>query len=297
MVVESPARRAIGSCLSVKIPSLNWENIVGSPAGRRALCVTILHTRGMGPNAPGDQQRAPQPDIFWRRRVIALALGIAIIGLLAWAVNGVVGGSNATSSAADAGHPKSVTVPQASAPVTPSVAPSGVGVSAPASASNSAGPGHSPTPTPSPTRKTVTTAHTGDGCGPGDIVITLSAASYSYGPGVLPMFDAAVVSTSAHPCPFDIGAKEGVRLVITSGPARVWASSDCLVGAGTRITRLARGVPTTLHISWDRKTSVPGCQPAASVARPGTYTATVYSGLIRSNTVVFVLRGAGVAVP
>jgi hypothetical protein len=143
----------------------------------------------------------------------------------------------------------------------------------------------------------VTTAHTGDGCGPGDIVITLSAASYSYGPGVLPKFDAAVVSTSAHPCPFDIGAKEGVRLVITSGPARVWASSDCLVGAGTRITRLARGVPTTLYISWDRKTSVPGCQSAASVARPGTYTATVYSGLIRSNTVVFVLRGAGVAVP
>jgi hypothetical protein len=281
----------------VKIPSLNWENVAGSPAGRRALYVTILHTRGMGPNAPRDQQRAPQPDIFWRRRVIALALGIAIIGLLAWAVNGVVSGSNATSSAADVGHPKSATVPPASAPVTPSVTPSGFGASGQASAANSPGPSHSPTPSPSPTRKTVTTAHTGDGCVAGDIVITLTAASDSYGSGVLPNFAAAVVSTSVHPCAFDIGAKEGVRLVIKSGPARVWASSDCPAGAGTRITHLARGVPTTLHISWDRKTSVPGCLSAASVARPGTYTATVYSGLIRSNTVVFVLRGAGIAVP
>jgi hypothetical protein len=251
----------------------------------------------MGPNAPRDQQRAPQPDIYWRRRVIALALGIAIIGLLAWAVNGVVSGSNATSSAADVGHPKSVTVPPASAPVTPSVAPSGFGASAQASVANSPGPSSSPTPSPSPTRKTVTTAHTGDGCVAGNIVITLTAASDSYGSGVLPNFGATVVSTSAHTCAFDIGAKEGVRLVIKSGPARVWASSDCPASAGTRITHLARGVPTTLHISWDRKTSVPGCQSAASVARPGTYTATVYSGLIRSNTVVFVLRGAGIAVP
>jgi hypothetical protein len=297
MVVKSPARRAFRVCLSVKIPSLSCENVMGSPAGRRALYVTILHTRGMGPNAPRDQQRAPQPDIFWRRRLIALALGIAIIGLLAWAVNGVVGGSNATSSAADVGHPKTATVPQASTPVTPTVAPSGVGAFAQASATNSPGPSHSPTPTPSPTRKTVTTAHTGDGCVARDVVITLTAASYSYGSGVLPNFDATVVSTSAHTCAFDIGAKEGVRLVIKSGPARVWASSDCPGGAGTRITHLARGVPTMLHISWDRKTSVPGCQSAASVARPGTYTATVYSGLMRSNTVVFVLRGAGVAVP
>ena len=35
-----------------------------------------------------------------------------------------------------------------------------------------------------------------------------------------------------------------------------------------------------------------------TVARPGTYTATVYSGLVTSNTVVFVLRGpVGVAQP
>jgi hypothetical protein len=85
--------------------------------------------------------------------------------------------------------------------------------------------------------------------------------------------------------------------VIKSGPARVWGSSDCTSGGGSQVTKLARGVPYMLHISWNRKTSVPRCRLAATVARPGTYTATVWSGQLNSNTLVFVLRGQGVAEP
>jgi hypothetical protein len=252
----------------------------------------------MGMNAPRDQQRAPEPDVFWRRRVIALALGIAILGLLAWAVSGVVGGGNAASPTADAGHMTGRATP---------ALPSGASSSAPASAqpaasartptpSPSPSTSASPTPTPTPTRKTVTTAHSGSGCLAGDVVISLTAADYSYGARVLPQFEVAIVSTAAQTCTFDVGAKS-VRLVIHSGPARVWGSADCVAGTGAQITRLARGVPTVLHISWDRKTSVPGCRLARAVARPGTYTVTAYSGKLSSNTLVFVLRGAGIAEP
>jgi hypothetical protein len=129
------------------------------------------------------------------------------------------------------------------------------------------------------------------------VVISLIAARYSYGSGAVPQFDVSVVSTAApRTCTFDVGAKH-VRLVIKSGPARVWGSSDCTPGAGSQVTRLARGVPFMLHISWNRKTSVPHCRLAATVARPGTYTATVWSGQLNSNTLVFVLRGKGVAEP
>lgn len=248
----------------------------------------------MGPNAPGDQQRAPQPEIFWRRRAIALALGIAVVGLLAWAVNGVIGGGSATSQTADISHAKKAEPIPASAPTTPSVNPSGAGASATQSPTSTRS--ATPTATPTPTRKMVSVSHTGDGCPAGDVVISLSAAGQSYSPGVLPEFGVTVVSTAAHTCAFGIGAKD-VRVVINSGPARIWASSDCSAGAGSRITRLARGVPVTLHMSWNRKTSAPGCGPAGIVARPGTYTATVYSGQLRSNTLVFVLRGAGIAQP
>jgi hypothetical protein len=256
----------------------------------------------MGQNAPRDQQRAPQPDIYWRRRVIALALGISIVGLLAWAVNGVVSGGNATSQAADVGHAKRAVVPPpVSAFTTPPIATASASAQPSASGTQSPGPGRSPaatlTPTPTPTHKPVTTAHQGDGCAPGDVVINLTANSSSYSLGAQPQFGVSVVSTSAHTCAFDMGAK-GVRLVIKSGSARVWASSDCASGGGSRAAKLARGVPVALHFSWARKTSTPDCGPVVTVARPGTYTATIYSGLITSNTVVFVLRGpVGAAQP
>jgi hypothetical protein len=253
----------------------------------------------MGMNAPGDQQRAPEPDIFWRRRVIALAVGIAILGLLAWAVSGVVGGGGAARQTADIGHmPKSGT-PRASAPATPTGAPSVARASARATASartRAPAATQSPSPTPTPTHKAVTTAHTGDTCPAGDVVISLMSADSSYGGQAWPQFDVAIVSTAAQTCAFNVGAKS-VKLVIKSGPARVWGSADCVAGAGSQITKLARGVPAILHISWDRKTSVPGCRLAPAVARPGTYTATAYSGGLSSNTMVFVLRGPGLAVP
>ena len=234
------------------------------PAGRRVLSVVTLHTRRMGMNAPRDPQRAPQPEIFWRRRVIALAVGLAIIGLLAWAVSGVVGGGGAARQAADVGHANNG---GASAPATPTVAPSRAGASAKPAASART---HAPAPTrsPRPVRTAVTTVQTGDSCPAGDVVISLMAAGYSYGPQVLPEFEIAIVSTAAQTCAFDVGAKN-VQLVIKSGPARVWGSADCVAGAGSRITQLARGVPTVLRISWDRKTSVPGCP--ASPRRGGPW--------------------------
>jgi hypothetical protein len=256
----------------------------------------------MGQNAPRDQQRAPQPDIYWRRRVIALALGISIVGLLAWAVNGVVSGGNATSQAADVGHAKRAVVPPPVSPfTTPPTGTASAAAQPSGSGTQSPGAGHSPTatptPTPTPARKPAKAAHQGDGCAPGDVVINLTANSASYGPGARPQFGVSVVSTSVHTCAFDLGAK-GVRLVIKSGSARVWASSDCVSGSGSQAAKLARGVPVALHFSWARKTSTPGCGPVVTAALPGTYTATVYSGLITSNTVVFVLRGpAGAAQP
>jgi hypothetical protein len=249
----------------------------------------------MGMNAPRDQQRAPQPDIFWRRRVVALALGIAIIGLLAWAVNGVVGGGTVTGQTADVGHVTKSGAAGADAPATAS------GGRATAQASTLGTPSaraHTPGPTqsPAPTHKAVTTAHDGNSCPAGDVVISLMAAQYSYGAQVLPEFEIAIVSTAAQTCTFDVGAKS-VQLVIKSGPARVWGSSDCPAGVGSQITELARGLPAVLRISWDRKTAAPGCRLARAAALPGTYTATAYSGQLSSNTMVFVLRGAGVAVP
>jgi hypothetical protein len=248
----------------------------------------------MGTNAPRDQQRAPQPDIFWRRRVVALALGIAILGLLAWAVSGVVGRGTVTGQTPDAGHVTSGGA-RAGTPATASGGRATAQASAqgtPSARASTSG----PTQSPVPTHKAVTTAHSGNSCPAGDVVISLMAAQYSYGAQVLPEFEVAIVSTATQTCTFDVAPKS-VQLVIKSGPPRIWGSADCAAYAGSRVTELARGVPAVLRISWDRKTSVPGCRLARAPALPGTYTATAYGGQLSSNTIVFVLRGAGVAVP
>jgi len=230
----------------------------------------------MGPNAPLDQQRAPQPDVFWRRSVVALAIGMAILGLLAWAVSGWSAGTARLTSGrrGQAAGPKT---PSAAPAAPPFTGPSRAVATASATASGAgalAAPSHSATPKhgASPTRKTVTTAHTGDACPVSDVVISLIAAQYSYGTGVVPQFDISVVSTVRGRAPLMVGAKH------------VAASDQIRSRPGVGLVRLhvggrlpgqqaGRGVPYMLHISWNRKTSVPRCRLAATDGHPGEWPA------------------------
>lgn len=255
----------------------------------------------MGQKVPRDQQPAGQPDIYWRRRVAALALGIAILALLAWTVNGAMSGGKTASQTADVAHLPGRAAHPAGSPGARSPTPASSRTATPAA---SASPRRTPTPTAAATRrhrparpaKATTTVQGVQPCPAGAVVISLFAAQYSYGPHDVPVFEVDVVSTAPRLCTFNLGVKN-VRLLIRSGSARVWGSADCARGAGPQLTKLAKGVPAVLRISWDRKTSAPGCRLARRVAQPGTYTATAYSGQLRSQTMIFVLHAPGVAEP
>ena len=91
---------------------------------------------------------------------------------------------------------------------------------------------------------------------------------------------------------------ENVQLVIKAGgERRVWDSAACLGSRGHRMERLTRGVPTVLQVSWDRKTAGATCRAAGPAAKPGTYNAIARSGPLRSQSLIFVLGGPGIAVP
>ena len=49
-----------------------------------------------------DQPDASQPDAYWRRRVITLCAGLALLGLLAWAFSGGGGKPAAAKTAPSA---------------------------------------------------------------------------------------------------------------------------------------------------------------------------------------------------
>jgi len=235
--------------------------------------------------------------------VIALAAGIGLIGLVAWTVNGALGVGTASQSAEvshaagrAAHHPAAAA---AAAPSTPAAgSPRPAATASPSARSTPRPAGSSARKHPARRPGNAATAAGGSRACPGAaIVLSLFAAKYSYPAHALPQFEVDVVSTAPRTCTFDLGAQSVQLLIRAGGKDRVWGSADCVRSPGHRVTRLVRGVPAVVRISWDRKTSAPGCRLPRKAAQPGTYTATAYSGKLLSPTLIFVLSAPGIAVP
>jgi hypothetical protein len=264
----------------------------------------------MDPITPGNRSRdagpgnqGVSPEVYWRRRVFALAAGLAVLGLLAWAVGG-----------ASAHHPVAATTSynQTQQPA----APTGYPTPATSSASPSPSPspsssGRSPSPSPSPSDskdphqgkkpKTAAKRHgasphvmaglnaPGDDCPASDVVVSLAASGATFDGSARPHFTITVVSTAGRRCQVNVGPRY-LTMVIQSGGVREWGSGDCVKGGGTQVAMLARGVPVQRSFTWNRTLSAPGCHLPATSASPGTYTATATDGGAHSRTVVFLLR-------
>jgi hypothetical protein len=262
---------------------------------------------------------------YWRRRFFALAGGLAIFALLAWSVSGAIGGVNTIRPAANvvAGHQHrpagsggrpggagQATAPAPSQSATPSPQPSARAGHRPASHRR-----QHRAASPHPGRQAKRPARPNGGtrpkrpagrarpkphgrgstggkpraCARSSIVISLFASQVSYPAHARPVFDVDVVSTRGKTCTFNVGAAY-LALVIKAGNAPVWSSADCLQGRKSLSTDLVKGVPTVLSISWDRRTSAPGCKRASGAVPAGIYTATVTSGTLTSNKEIFRIR-------
>ena len=253
------------------------------------------------PRSSADQPKsAGQVNLYWRRRVIALVAGIGMLALVTWTVNGALG-SGATRKATDLsqttghhsshGSPSSASATPASAPTptpTPSASPSAT-ARTPAKHRGSAN--RHPAG-----RRGRATAAAPEACPHAALVLSLSSARYSYPAHATPQFGVDVVSTAPGRCTANLGAAHLHIVIKAGGRNQVWDSADC-ARAAARPTTLTRGVPAAVRITWNRKTSAAGCRPPRRAARPGTYTATAHSGKLGSRTVIFVLKGRGIALP
>jgi hypothetical protein len=233
------------------------------------------------------------PDIYWRRRLFALAAGLVVFGLLAWAVGGA-DTHPVASTASVSTQSQHTNPPPSTLPVSPSPSPSSSSPSPSPSASSSPGRSHSKSKhhlaagsSRAGHGKGGQTA-LGDDCPSGDVVVSLTAAN-SYAPKARPRFTVTVVSTAGRHCAFNIGPRY-LALVVHSGGVRAWGSADCVHGSGTQVAMLRRGVPVQQKITWNRSLSAPGCRPPHTAAQPGTYTVTASDAGIHSRTLVFVLR-------
>jgi hypothetical protein len=223
------------------------------------------------------------PITYWRRRVLVVAIGIGLLTALSWTVNGALA---ARSSAGHADSPGDAR---------------GAGSATAHASRGRAAPAHSSSPRPkpasSPHRSTAPSpaAGTALACRPGAVTLRLSSPQYWDQAGKMPRFTVHAVSSEGQPCRFNMGTRF-VSVVIASD-RRVWSSADCVSGGGSNMVVLTRGVPAVLSVSWDRKTSSPGCGGTSYAVAPGEYSVTAVAGQLRSKTVNLVLGAPGASGP
>ena len=256
--------------------------------------------KGMSENGP-----VLPPEVYRRRRIVAVIALLAIILLLVAGVTSMVGmingkkdatvASTATASGAPfqsfsarpsetaSATPSASATASASASVTPSVTAS----AAPTASATTATPVATPT-TPAPT-PSVTTAAVVAACTANDLKVTVTPAKRTFAAGEQVSFHVTYTNSSKTPCAVGgEGANTGVDLKITSGAAQVYTRSLCAATAVQK-SEVAAGAEGAADLAWDRKINVLGCS-SASTAQKGSYWATATVNGVTSAQVNFVIQ-------
>ena len=254
------------------------------------------------------------PEVYRRRRIVAVIALLAIILLLVAGVTSMVGmingkkdatvASTATASGApfqsfsarpsetasatpSASATASATASASATPsVTASVAPTASVTTAavtPAATTPAATP-TAPAPTPS-----VTTAAAVAACTANDLKVTVTPAKRTFAAGEQVSFHVTYTNSSKTPCAVGgEGANTGVDLKITSGAAQVYTRSLCAATAVQK-SEVAAGAEGATDLAWDRKINVLGCS-SASTAQKGSYWAAVTVNGVSSAPVNFIIQ-------
>ncbi len=265
--------------------------------------------KGMSENGP-----VLPPEVYRRRRIVAVIALLAIILLLVAGVTSMVGMINGkkdatvASTATPSGAPfqsfsarpsetasatpsaSATASATASASATPSVTASAAPTASvttaavtPAATTPAATP-TAPAPTPS-----VTTAAAVAACTANDLKVTVTPVKRTFAAGEQVSFHVTYTNSSKTPCA--VGGEDantGVDLKITSGAAQVYTRSLCAATAVQK-SEVAAGAEGATDLAWDRKINVLGCS-SASTAQKGSYWAAVTVNGVSSAPVNFIIQ-------
>lgn len=267
--------------------------------------------KGMSENGP-----VLPPEVYRRRRIVAVIALLAVILLLVAGVTSMVGmingkkdatvASTATPSGAPfqsfsarpsetaSATPSASATASASASATASATPSVTASAAPtASVTTAAATPAATTPAATPTAPaptpSVTTAAAVAACTANDLKVTVTPAKRVFAAGEQVSFHVTYTNSSKTPCAVGgEGTNTGVDLNITSGAAQVYTRSLCAATAVQK-SEVAAGAEGATDLAWDRKINVLGCS-SASTAQKGSYWAAVTVNGVSSAPVNFVIQ-------
>jgi hypothetical protein len=188
------------------------------------------------------------PRVYWRRRVLLVALAVVLVFVLARLLNA---GSDATSA------------PDAATPV------AGVPTSTPTPSATATTPPRTDGRQPKKKKRSepVLAAPTGS-CADADIAVTPTVPKAVAGREVFLVLKLRTIQAEA--CTWEV-SPETLTLKITSGNDDIWASRQCPRVVPTRSVVVRSAVSTSVGVTWNARRSDEECSRLTNWALPGFY--------------------------
>lgn len=226
------------------------------------------------------------PQIYWRRRGLALAIGVVVIAIVVAVVITVLTG-NAGADTKNTAKPADN--PQASQPGNPQPE-----VKTPIT----------PLPPAVPQTPTATAAvmpppvlNDGDDCPDSTLAVKGITNEPQYFVGDQPKFTMVVTNIGLVACQRDVGAAVLAAYVYSLDNTRLWSNLDCAPSNETLVKPFQPGEQVTTEVTWTGMGSAPQCPLPRQPIGPGTYNLVVQLGNLRSAAVPFILAPPAQAPP
>ncbi|MET0704838.1 MAG: hypothetical protein ABWY93_34745 [Mycobacterium sp.] len=227
-----------------------------------------------------DPQGPLPPQIYWRRRGLAIGIAVVIIALVAGVAFLVFrGGSTAETKNASDNKPNTsqgplgpTPTPEVKTPVIPPVQ-------------------EAPPPTPTATVAVVPppVLKEGDDCPDSTLAVKGMTSEPQYAIGDQPKFTMVVTNIGLVACQRDVGAAVLAAYVYSLDNKRLWSNLDCAPSNETLVKTFNPGEQVTTEVTWTGMGSEPQCPLPRQPIGAGTYNLVVQLGNLRSATVPFIL--------
>ncbi|MGH3597180.1 MAG: hypothetical protein ACRDUT_14635 [Mycobacterium sp.] len=229
------------------------------------------------------------PEIYWRRRGLALGIAVVVIGVVVAIVVAVLSGSAGanTANTATANKP-AAQAPQGPPAAAPGAQPEVKTPVVPPAGQNPDQQAETPTAAvqPPPVLKE------GDDCPDSTLAAKGLTNAPQYVIGDQPKFTMVVTNIGLVACKRDVGAAVLAAYVYSLDNKRLWSNLDCAPSNETLVKTFAPGEQVTTAVTWTGMGSAPHCPLPRQPIGPGTYNLVVQLGNLRSAAVPFILAPA-----
>ena len=209
------------------------------------------------------------PEIYWRRRALAIGILVVALALVIWLILTVSrgGDSPGTTKAAATSSSSATTKPPAASASTPpsttgetSAKPSGTTVANAGGAAVAAGI-----------------------CPDQSLAVKVTVEQPTYKTGETPVFGIVITNISSSACSRDVGSGlQQVSVTSLDGQRRLWSSTDCYPDGAPDVRTLNRGEQAAFMVTWSGSTSQPNCAGDRVQVPPGAYAVVAQLGSLRS---------------